>query len=66
MLPLDRLMLETDAPFLAPTPFRGTRCTSDMIYLTAEKIAEIKNIPVQTVLSHSLENIKTLFTKLNG
>jgi TatD DNase family protein len=65
VIPLDRLMLETDAPFLAPTPFRGTRCTSDMIYFTAQKIAEIKNVPVEEVLNASLNNVKNLFTKIN-
>lgn len=60
-LPLDRLLLETDAPYLSPEPFRGKRCTSDLIYFTAEKVAEIKGITTEEVLKASLENIKTLY-----
>ena len=60
-LPLDRLLLETDAPYLAPEPFRGKRNTSDLIYFTAERIAEIKGITAKEVLKASLENIKTLY-----
>ena len=60
-LPLDRLLLETDAPYLAPVPFRGKRCKSDLIYFTAEKIAEIKGITTEEVLNASLENIKILY-----
>ena len=60
-LPLDRLLLETDAPYLAPEPFRGKRNTSDLIFFTAQKIAEIKGICIEQVLNASLENAKNLF-----
>ena len=63
-LPLDRLLLETDAPYLSPEPFRGKRCKSDLIYFTARRIAEIKEIAVEEVLKASMENIKTLFNKI--
>ncbi len=63
-LPLDRLLLETDAPYLSPEPFRGKRCQSDLIYFTAQKVAEIKEITVEEVLNASLQNVKTLFTKI--
>ena len=55
-IPLDRLMLETDAPYLAPVPFRGKRCDSSMIMMTAERIAEIKGISVEDVLRVTAEN----------
>lgn len=55
-IPLDRLMLETDAPYLAPVPFRGKRCDSSMIMLTAERIAEIKGISVEELLKITAEN----------
>ena len=55
-IPLDRLMLETDAPYLSPVPFRGKRCDSSMIMLTAERIAEIKGISVEDVLRVTAEN----------
>lgn len=61
-LPLDRLLLETDAPYLSPEPFRGKRNTSDLIYFTALKIAEIKGISEKDVLEASFENIKKLFS----
>lgn len=63
-LPLDRLLLETDAPYLAPEPFRGKCNTSDLIYFTAKKIAEIKEITTEEVLNASMENIKTLYNKI--
>ena len=63
-LPLDRLLLETDAPYLSPEPFRGKRCTSDLIYFTAQKVAEIKGISTEDVLKASIENIKTLYNKI--
>ena len=60
-LPLDRLLLETDAPYMTPVPFRGTRCDSTHIAYTAEKIAEIKGIDVQELIDICNENSKKLF-----
>ena len=60
-LPLDRLLLETDAPYLSPEPFRGKRNTSSNIAYVAEKIAEIKGITPEEVLKANLENTKKLF-----
>lgn len=60
-LPLDRLLLETDAPYMTPVPFRGTRCDSAHIAFTAEKIAEIKGIDVQELIDICNENAKKLF-----
>ena len=42
---LERLMVETDAPYMAPTPYRGKRCDSRYVYRMAETIAEIKGWP---------------------
>ena len=61
MLPLDRLLLETDCPYMAPVPFRGKRNYSGYIPYIAEKIAEIKGIDTQTVLDITSENAKKLF-----
>lgn len=55
-VPIDRLLLETDAPYLAPVPFRGKRCDSSMILYTAEKIAEIRNMGVQELLDITRQN----------
>lgn len=60
-IPLESILLETDAPYLAPVPFRGKQCNSAMIYYTAEKIAEIKGISVEKVISTTAENAKRLF-----
>lgn len=55
-IPLSHLVLETDAPYLAPVPFRGKRCNSSYIKFVAEKIAEIKNISAQEVYKETFKN----------
>ena len=61
MLPLDRLLLETDCPYMAPVPMRGKRNNSGYITFIAEKVAEIKGIDPQSVLDITAENTKRLF-----
>ena len=61
MLPLDRLLLETDCPYMAPVPMRGKRNYSAYIEYVAEKIGEIKGIDPQTVTDNATENTKRLF-----
>ena len=61
MLPLDRLLLETDCPYMAPVPMRGKRNNSGYIPFVAEKVAEIKGIDPQSVLDVTAENTKRLF-----
>lgn len=56
MVPLDRILLETDAPYLAPTPLRGTTNNSQNILYTAEKLAEIKNTTTENILNITFEN----------
>lgn len=58
---IDRILLETDCPYMAPVPFRGTRCSSDMIAYSAQTIASIKNIDVQMLVDTATENTKRLF-----
>ena len=60
-VPLDRLLLETDATYLSPVPFRGKRNDSSNILYTAQKIAEIKGIGVQQLLDITCENAKNLY-----
>ena len=60
-IPLERVVLETDCPYLSPVPFRGKRNNSGMIIYTAEKIAEIKNISVEEVLKETCENAKKVY-----
>ncbi len=59
--PMERILLETDAPYMSPVPMRGKRCTSDMIEYTALKIAEIKNLDYETVVNAACQNTKELF-----
>ena len=60
-IPMDRLLLETDCPFIAPAPFRGQRCDSSMIPLHAQKMAELKGVSVQEILDITNENGRRLF-----
>lgn len=63
-IPLDRLLLETDAPYMAPVPHRGKRNDSSLIRLVAEKIAEVRDISPEKVLEITAENTRRLF-KIN-
>ena len=61
-LPLDRLLVETDAPFLAPEPKRGFKNEPSFIIHTAKKLAEIKNITFDEIDSLTNKNFSSLFT----
>ena len=60
-IPLERIVLETDAPYLAPVPHRGKRNEPVFIVDTARKIAEILNITIEQVASATTNNAKSLF-----
>lgn len=60
-IPLDRILLETDCPYLAPTPHRGERNSSLYLPLVAEKIAAIKGVPYYKVLEQTYKNSRKLF-----
>lgn len=60
-VPVERLLLETDCPYMSPVPFRGKRCDSSMIAYTAEKASEIKGIPVQELLDITCRNGMELY-----
>ena len=60
-IPLDRLVLETDCPYLAPTPHRGKRNDSSLIPFVAERIGELLNIDAQELLDITSENAKRLY-----
>ncbi|MBQ2672150.1 MAG: TatD family hydrolase [Clostridia bacterium] len=60
-IPLEHIVLETDAPYMAPAPFRGKRCDSSYIKYTAEKISGIKNIDLKEVFQITKQNAKNLF-----
>lgn len=61
IIPLDRLMLETDCPYMAPVPHRGQRCDSSMVLNIAEKVAEIKKLPLKTVVETCNDNAVRFF-----
>lgn len=61
VIPLDRLLLETDCPYMAPVPCRGKRCWSPLIAHTAERMAEIKGVSTQQMIDIARNNTKTLF-----
>lgn len=60
-MPMERLVLETDAPYMAPVPHRGKRNDSREIRFVAEKIAELRGISTEEVLEITRQNAKTLF-----
>ena len=60
-IPRDRLLLETDAPYLAPVPYRGQQNTPLLIEATYEFIAEILNISIEDLASLVIKNTKNLF-----
>eukprot|EP01089_Gocevia_fonbrunei_P020449 TRINITY_DN7633_c0_g1_i2.p1 TRINITY_DN7633_c0_g1~~TRINITY_DN7633_c0_g1_i2.p1 ORF type:complete len:194 (+),score=29.73 TRINITY_DN7633_c0_g1_i2:41-583(+) len=61
IVPLDRFLLETDGPYMAPTPFRGKTCHSGHIPYIAKKIAEVKEIPIEKVFEEALKNTKRMY-----
>lgn len=60
-IPLEHIVIETDSPYLAPVPNRGKRNTPAYVKLVAEKIAEIKNIPLSEVERITTENAKRVY-----
>lgn len=66
MLPMDKMILETDAPYLAPEPFRGKRNESAYLSYVAETIAAIKGITAEEVISKTRENAYNLYKKLEN
>lgn len=61
VIPIERLLLETDAPYMAPEPYRGKRCDSTMISEIAKKAAESKGLTPQEVLDITTKNACELF-----
>ena len=62
-VPLDRILIETDAPFLAPEPHRKHVNQPALVIHTAEKLANLKEIDKETIATHSKENFFNLFDK---
>tara|TARA_Y100000994_G_scaffold222946_1_gene203541 strand:- start:78 stop:854 length:777 start_codon:yes stop_codon:yes gene_type:complete len=62
-IPIERILVETDAPFLAPVPYRGKRNEPSYITETIKKVAEIKELTVEEVTNITTNNFFDLFTK---
>ena len=60
-LPLDRILIETDCPYMAPEPHRGRRNDSRLVPLVAAKLAEIKGVTPEEMGEITTENAKKLF-----
>lgn len=61
MVPLDKMLIETDSPYLSPEPFRGKRNDSRNVKYIAQKIAEVKQIPLEEVAKATYNNAEKIF-----
>ena len=60
-IPLEKILLETDAPYLTPVPYRGKRNESQYLIYVAEEIAKIKGVSTETVCKQTSDNVRKLF-----
>ena len=64
-VPLDRIHVETDAPYLAPMPHRGRENAPEYVVHTAERVAEVKGITLETLCEQTRKNALNMFPKLS-
>ena len=64
-IPLERLLIETDSPYLAPVPHRGQRNDPSLVKFVAEKVAELRGVPFEVIAQATTHNFYKLFSKLN-
>lgn len=60
-VPLERIMIETDSPYMAPVPFRGRRCDSSLVEHTCRRLAQVKGVSPEQCAQITLENGKRFF-----
>jgi TatD DNase family protein len=63
-VPLDRMVVETDSPFLTPIPYRGKRNTPANVTITGKFLAELKSIPYSVLVDQTTDNVYNIFGKL--
>ena len=61
MVPLDRILIETDSPYLTSEPNRGKRNDCRNVKYVAQKIAELKNVPIEEIAKITYDNAKRIF-----
>jgi TatD DNase family protein len=61
IIPMDKLLIETDSPYLSPEPFRGTRNNPINVKYIAERIASVKNLSIQEIAKITYENAKKIY-----
>jgi len=61
MVPVDRILIETDSPYLTPEPYRGKRNDSRNVKYIAQKIADVKQINIEEIAKITYENAKKIF-----
>ena len=66
MVPIDKVLIETDSPYLAPEPKRGTRNDSRNVKLIAQKVAEFKEISLEEVAENTYKNALKIFEKITN
>ena len=64
-LPMEQIVLETDAPYLAPVPYRGKRNEPGYVRYVAERLAELKGLPLEDVEQATTANAKRLFPAID-
>lgn len=63
-VPLDRLLIETDSPYLAPVPYRGKTNNPSYVPFVAKQLAQVKNLPVETIAEVTSANFEQLFKRI--
>ena len=61
LVPMDKMLIETDSPYLTPEPFRGKRNNPSMVKLVAQRVSEVKKVPIETVTEITYKNANEIF-----